>query len=182
MQGGGEGLLQRLRDGVPEALAELYDLTSRRAFGLAVRILRDEEAAADAVQEAYVAVWRQASRLDVRRGSVEGLVLTMVHHKSVDALRARLRRSGRTAALDFDVIDEQAASAFDVLAAALTRDEVLRALDALTAEQREVIDLAYFGGLTQQEIAERTGVPLGTVKSRMRLSMEKLRTAFGVTE
>jgi RNA polymerase sigma-70 factor, ECF subfamily len=182
MQEGRDSLLRRLRDGSPDAIAELYERTSRRAFGLAVRILRDEAAAADAVQEAFVAIWRQASRLDPRRGSVEGLVLTMVHHKSIDALRVRTRQSGRSGALDFDVIDEQAASAFDVVASALTRDEVLRALDGLPAEQREVIDLAYFGGLTQQEIAERTGTPVGTVKSRMRLSMEKLRAAFGVTE
>ena len=175
-------LTERLRRGDPRALEELYDQTVRRAFGLAYRILGDEDAAADAVQEAYVAVWQQVDRLDDSRGRVEGLVLTMVHHKAVDALRARARQTQRSGPLDFDVVDDAAASVFEAVVEDLSRQDVTQALDSLPPDQRAVIDLAYFAGLTQSEIATRLGLPLGTVKSRLRLGMEKLRLTFGIGE
>ena len=172
-------LTERMRAGEAGALDELYAATSRRAFGLAMRILGDEGAAADVVQEAYVSVWQRASLLDDGRGRVESLVLTITHNRAVDALRSRVRRGERVSSDAFDVMDETAAGEFDEIVERLSSQDVTAALGELPSEQRAVVDCAFFEGLTQTEIAARLAVPLGTVKSRLRLAMEKLRAALG---
>ena len=167
----------------PGALEELYALVSRRAFGLALRILRDEDAAADVVQEAFVAIWEQSDRLDRRRGRAQSLLLTMVHHRAVDALRSQTRRRARTQPFDAHT-DSYPDDNWDALLAATASDDALRAIEGafptLPAEQREVLELVYFEGLSQVEASERLSIPLGTAKSRLRLGMEKLRLALGV--
>lgn len=175
-----EALIERLQQGDQQALAELYDQLGQRAFGLAYRVLGDAGAAEEAVQEAFLAVWRQASRLDAKRGRLEGFVLTVVHRRAIDLARARRRREAPLTALEDEIVDEQASAIFEQTARALTLETVVLALQSIAREQREAIELAFFEGLTAREIAERTGVPVGTVKSRLRLGMAKLRGDLGV--
>lgn len=177
-----EAFVARLRARDPEAVRELYDRVARRAFGLAYRVLGDPAAAEDAVQEAFVGLWERAERLDAARGRVESLLLTMVHRRAVDMARARQRRVARAAPMPDDVPDESSRGPYDTVAALHSRHEVVAALDALGADQRAVVELAYFEGLTLAEVAERVGAPLGTVKSRMRLALQKIRRALGVEE
>lgn len=172
-------LVVRLRRREPTALAELYDSTSRRAFGLAMRILSDEGAAADVVQEAFTWIWERAERLDHKRGSPEGLLLTIVHHRAIDVARRRQRLQARVRPLEDD---EPFASTDDEparLALELRYEAVRASIPSLPAEQRQILEQVYFEGLTQVEVAARSGVPLGTVKSRLRLGIEKLRDAIG---
>ena len=167
-------LIGRLRGGDEEALAELYAALGRRAFGLAYRVLGDEGAAEEAVQEAFLALWRQAPRLDPERGRIDSLLLTIVHRRAIDVLRAG-RRAVPSEPLVDEYVDEEAPTAFDEVFQALAIEEVAGALGALRAEQREAIELAYFEGLTAREIAERSGAPRGTATSRLRLGLERLR-------
>ena len=167
----------RLRRRDAEALAELYDSTSRRAFGLAMRILHDEGAAADVVQEAFTWIWERAERLDANRGRPEGLLLTIVHHRAIDSARRRQRLEARSRPLADDELlvdagDEPERAELERRFAA-----VRASIPSLPQEQREIVEQVYFEGLTQVEVAARSGVPLGTVKSRLRLGIEKLREA-----
>jgi RNA polymerase sigma factor (sigma-70 family) len=168
-------LLAQIVRGEEAALAELYDRYGRAAYGLALRILRDPALAEDAVQDAFLAVWRTATAFDRRRGSASTWLLTLVHRRSVDVVRREQRR--RTEPID----DAPVASGDETDEAALLLDErrrVQAALEVLTPNEREAVELAYYGGLTQSEIAERLGVPLGTVKSRMFAGLARLRDAL----
>ncbi len=158
----------------------LYDRLGRQAFGLAYRILGDGPSAEDVVQEAFFTVWRQADRLDPARGRLTSLVLTVVHHKAVDALRSRSGRMARHSQLDPAAVDDKAADILDRVALSVDRQAVRQALGSLPSEQREPIEMAYFQGLTHTEIADGLGLPLGTVKSRLRLGLEKMRSALGI--
>jgi RNA polymerase sigma-70 factor (ECF subfamily) len=158
----------------------LYDRFARRAFGLAYRVLGDGAAAEDAVQEAFLTLWNQSDRLDGRRGRVESLLMTIVHRRAVDIVRSRRGRTAYAVPLDFDMVDEHAADIVDAVADRVTYDSVRVALAGLAPEQRRTIELSYFEGLTHSEIAETTATPLGTVKSRLRLGLERLRTELGI--
>lgn len=173
-------LANRLRGREPGALEELYELVAGRAFGLAYRILSDGASAEDVVQEAFLWVWNSPDRIDPSRGSVESLLMTVVHRRSIDALRARNRRDALRGPVDIDAVDEKASDLFDSVARSLTHERVRESVTGLSDDQRQVIEMAYFNGLTHREISEQTGVPIGTVKSRLRLGMAKLRTAFGI--
>lgn len=158
----------------------LYDRLAGRAFGLAYRILRDSHSAEDVVQEAFLCLWRDAHRLSSDRGSVTSLLMTMVHHKAVDLLRARRGRAADPLPLDTDGLAQQStADVIEAVTNSLGRDAVRQALGSLPDEQRRPMLMAYFEGLTHVEIAEALGIPLGTVKSRLRLGLEKMRTALG---
>ncbi len=177
-----DDLVLRLRARDPSALTELYEREGRRAFSLAYRVLRDPAAAEDAVQEAFTQLWARAPSL-AATGRIESLLMTMVHRRAVDLVRAR-RRQG-VALPDPDVlaqVDEQAQALFDGVVEAISTEGLrarLRAsLYGLPAEQRAVVDAAYFGGLTLREFSEQEGLSLGTVKSRMRLAMEKLAASL----
>lgn len=175
-----DDLITRLRRQDHNALAELYDTTHRRAYGLALRVLGGDAAAAeDAVQEGYLAFWRQASRLSADRGSAEGLLLTIVHRRAVEAVRARIRRREAADAIP-DRVDLQAVDLLEAAVTAIEADRVRAAMLALSPEHREAVELAYFGQLSHREIAERTGVPLGTVKSRMHHAIRALRGSLGL--
>lgn len=168
-----EALLARIASGDEAALGEMYDRFGRVAYGLALRILRDDRLAEDAVQEAFVAVWRQAASFRPERGTAQTWVLTLVHRRAVDLVRREEHR--RT-----DVLEPEAELAGDASAAddAELRDRrlaVQRALDQLPPDQREPIRLAYYAGLSQSELAERLGEPLGTIKSRMFSGLKRLR-------
>jgi RNA polymerase sigma-70 factor (ECF subfamily) len=155
------------------ALAELYDRYGRVAYGLAVRILRDEALAEDAVQEAFLAIWRGAARFVPERGKASTWILTLVHRRAVDLVRREQRR--RTEALPEIELAGEDASADDALWLRLERERVRAALARLPRPQREAIELAYYGGFTQSELAERLGEPLGTIKSRMFTGLAHLR-------
>jgi RNA polymerase sigma factor (sigma-70 family) len=159
------------------ALAELYDRFGRPAYGLALRILRDESLAEDAVQEAFLTLWRTSARFVPERGKASTWILTLVHRRAVDLVRREERR--RSDALEQapeqasrDAVDEEAWLR-------LQRERVQDALRKLPDQQREAIELAYYGGFTQSELAERLGQPLGTIKSRMFMGLARLRELLG---
>ena len=162
----------------PEAMEILYDRLSRQAFALAYRILGDGPAAEDAVQEAFLTVWRQAEKVNLSRGKLSSFVLTVVHHKAIDVLRARKGTIARQVPLDSGVFEKEGEDVMDRVLLTLGRDAVRRALKSLPEEQLQPMQMAYFEGMTHAEIAETLRLPLGTVKSRLRLGLEKLRTAL----
>ena len=173
-------LLERVSAGEHAAFSELYRRYSPAAFGLASRILGEQALAEEVLQEVFLSVWRRAGAYDTARGSVRSWLFAQIHHRSVDIVRreeAQRRRSQANPELQpaeggvDDVIEEGWLKA--------RREHVRRALGVLPAEQREVIELAYFRGLTQTQVATETGVPLGTVKSRTLTAMRRLRDALG---
>src|SRR5438128_11480934 len=147
-----------------EALAELYDRFGRVAYGLALRIVRDEKLAEDAVQEAFLTVWRNADRFMPERGKASTWILTLVHRRAVDLVRREERR--RAEPLE-DVAQPSGEATDEEAWLRAQRQVVQEALRKLPHDQREAIELAYYGGFTQSELAERLGQPLGTIKSRM---------------
>jgi RNA polymerase sigma-70 factor, ECF subfamily len=158
------------------ALAALYDRYARLAYTLAYRILGESEAAEDVVQDAFLLAWRGAAGYRRERGTARGWLLSIVHHRAVDVLRRKT--SFRPAPLE--AAEERPADA-DTAAEAernVERAGVRRALEGLPPAQRRTIELAYFGGYTQVELATIMGVPLGTVKGRMRIGLQKLRRAL----
>jgi RNA polymerase sigma factor (sigma-70 family) len=163
-----------------DALEALYDWYGRAAYSLARRILTDGTLAQDVVQEVFLSLWRDARRFDAGRGTVATYLLSMTHHRAVDAVRREenLRRWRTTdEALELEP-DPKANSVEDEVESAERRAEVRAALAVLPPAQREALLLAYFGGYTQREVAALVGVPLGTVKTRMAAGMRKLKEAL----
>jgi len=173
-------LLARMAQGDGDALAELYDRYVRPVYSLAVRILRDGRDAEDVVQEVFTQAWRQASRYTAARGPAVAWLFTLTRSRAIDRLRARRARpdgasddAAATALIDASpAIEHQLLSAEQVA-------RVRAALDDLPLLQRVAIELAYFEGLSHVEIADRLEQPLGTVKTRIRLAMGKLRETLG---
>ncbi len=164
---------RRLKLGDNAALASLFDRHGAVAYRLALSVTRDAELAEDAVQDAFLGVWRGIARFDPLRASFKTWLLTVVHRRAIDIVRRRRPVS----ALPQDLMPEMLRSS-DALSETLTRLDavsVRTALDELPDRQREAVSLAYFGGLTQTEIAAATGAPLGTVKSRVRLGLLAMR-------
>jgi len=167
--------LGRVADGQLEALEELYDRYSTMAYSIALRITTDAALAEDVVQDAFLGAWRNATRYIEGRGSVKTWLLSIVHHRAVDAVR---RRRPTTDLPDREGVPPTALTLPDIwpeVSGRLDGEAVRAALGTLSDVQREALEMAYFGGLTQQEIAVRTGTPLGTVKSRMRLGLLAMR-------
>lgn len=164
-----------------DALTALYDRYGRLAFGLAYRLLGERGIAEDVVQEAFLNVWRRAAGFEVGRGSARSWLMSIVHNLAIDRRRGRQRYTWTDVALD-DVegmLNDDEGDTFAIVAQSIEAERVQFALQTLPDEQRQAIALAYFSGLTQQEIAERTGSPLGTVKSRMRLGLQRMRVILG---
>ena len=170
-----EALVALVARGDQSALAALYDRLGRTAFGLALRVLRDDRLAEDAVQEAFLTVWRTAAAFSAERAKATTWILTLVHRRAVDLVRREQRR--RAEPLDDSGGAEDAASpsAEDDAWLQFERERVQNALRQLPDTQREAIELAYYGGFTQSELAERLGEPLGTIKSRMFAGLARLR-------
>ena len=168
-------LIARISAGDREAFGEFYDLHASVLFGFCVRILRDARDAEDVLQETFVQAWRDARRFDPVRASARGWLFTIARSRALDRWRSRRSYESRVAVSD-DPGLERAAGAADEAAAADTRAFVERALGTLSGNEQAVLRLAYFEGLTQEEIAGRLGEPLGTVKSRTRAGLAKLRT------
>lgn len=161
------------------AFESLYDRYSRSVYSLAWGMLRDPATAQEVTQEVFLSIWRQAAEFDPSRGTARSWVLALAHHKSVDAVRRRRLRATEpleeTQASDLDVVDETLRR--------LEQGRVREALVRLPAEQRQAIVFAYYGGYTQEEVARRLSIPLGTAKTRIRDAMIRLREALvGVEE
>ncbi len=158
------------------ALAELYDRYGRVAYGLALRVVRDQALAEDAVQEAFLAVWRTAARFVPERGKASTWIFTLVHRRAVDIVRREQRRRSES----LDRAPEPAVEGVDEDAwLRLQRERVQAALRTLPDGQREALELAYYGGFSQSELAERLGQPLGTIKSRMFAGLARMRELLG---
>jgi RNA polymerase sigma-70 factor, ECF subfamily len=162
------------------ALAELYDRYGGAAYGLARRVVRDAALAEDAVQEAFLAIWRGAERFVPDRARAATWIMTLVHRRAVDLVRREERRRADT--LDDAHTDTVEASAEDAAWLRFERERVQAALRLLPDHQRETIELAYYGGFTQSELAERLGRPVGTVKSQMFAALGTLRAGLETAE
>jgi RNA polymerase sigma-70 factor (ECF subfamily) len=182
-------LVDRMRAGDEQALASFYDRWFPMVHGVVARMLESSDDVEDVVEDTFWQVWRQAGRFAHERGSVQTWVLTIARSRALDRLRAvrRLREEPMDAdaadALTQSAADHPGLESSDPLRETEHRERrrlVLAALGALPGEQRQALELGYFGGLSQTEIAERTGQPLGTVKTRMRLAMQKLRERLAV--
>jgi RNA polymerase sigma-70 factor (ECF subfamily) len=174
-----EWLLARAAQLDEHALGELYDRYSVVAYGLACRILRDRSLAEDAVQEAFLTVWRSAGRFAPEQGSARSWILTLAHRRAVDLIRGSKGRRHDPLDLAPEIVDEGAA--VDI-AAVGDRERVRAALSQLCAEYRQPLELAYYGGLTQREVAARLGEPLGTIKSRMFRGLSRLRELLAAAQ
>jgi RNA polymerase sigma-70 factor, ECF subfamily len=175
-----EVLLGYVARGNQDAFSELYDRVSSQVFGVVRRVLRDPAQSEEVMQEVLVEVWRSASRFDPERGSATTWMLTIAHRRAVDRVRAsqaamdRDERAGRSAHRPaFDEVVEQVETR-------LEHEQVRQALSVLTDLQREAVTLAYYGGYSYREVSELLDVPLGTVKTRLRDGLIRLRDAMGV--
>jgi RNA polymerase sigma-70 factor (ECF subfamily) len=176
-----EDLLLRIAEGEQTAFGGFYDLVAGKVFGVVRRVVRDPAQAEEVAQEVLVEAWRTAPLYDPGRGSATVWVLTMAHRRAVDRVRSeqasRVREERVTArdrTREFDEVSE-------LVETRMESQLVKRALDHLTDVQREAIELAYYGGLTCREVAELLGAPVGTVKTRIRDGLIRLRDALGVT-
>jgi RNA polymerase sigma-70 factor, ECF subfamily len=167
--------MERAADGDQSAMAQLYDASSARVFGLAVRILRDRNAAEDAVVEVYAQAWRDASRFDVQRGNARSWLLTMARSRAIDILRSRRREPPSDSLEAASEVHYAGPGPEDQSSELQRRNYVRAALENLRPEQREAIELAYFSDFSHSEIASKLGQPLGTIKSRIRSGMMALR-------
>ena len=170
-------LLQAVAARAPRSLDAFYDRFARRAYSLARRVCVDETLAEDVVQEVFLLVWRHPERHDPARGSVSTWLMTMVHHRAVDAVRREATRRRHTVppGEEGDEWLPPGPGADEAALDAVVAGHVREALEVLPAEQREALTLAYFGGFTQREVASISGIPLGTVKSRMFTAVRTLR-------
>ena len=171
-----EALVALVSRGDEAALDALYTRFGRVAYGLALRIVRDADLAQDAVQEAFLSAWRTAATFDPSRGNASSWLLTLVHRRAVDVVRREQRR--RAEPLDDAPVASGDAPDEDAWIRERRRT-VQAALARLSPDQRQALELAYYGGLSQSELAERLGVPLGTVKSRMFAALARLRDVLG---
>jgi RNA polymerase sigma-70 factor (ECF subfamily) len=164
------------------ALGALYDLMGRRAFGLAYTVTGDAALSEDAVQDAFLALWKQAESVSAHKGRVDSLLLTLVHRRAVDHVRKRARRQRAEGAQPVELSNGRHEDPEEIAIRLSEQAIAVQGIRGLPEDQRRVIELAYFRGMTQREIADATGVSLGTVKGRLRLGLDKLRTAFGLEE
>jgi RNA polymerase sigma-70 factor, ECF subfamily len=175
-----EEVMQLVGDGDPRAFELLYDRHGGAAFSLAYRMVGSRGSAEDIVQEAFLSIWRSRTRYESERGSVRSWILGIVHHRTIDSLRRNLVHDRRRTSAEG--IEERFEAPERTEVEAARRDEaasVRAALGTLPGEQEQVIELAYFGGFTHSQIAEMLSMPIGTVKGRMRLGLDKLRSQLG---
>src|SRR6478672_5628439 len=172
-------LVRRIEGGDEEAFRSLFATYAPSAMARAVRVVRQTQLAEEIVQEAFLTLWRNPGVFDERRGSVKAWLMTMVHHRAVDAVRreeSQRRRSDEMVVGIREETEDPTDAVVEAVAAPAERDAVRRALRSLPEDQREVLELMYFGGLSQSQVAERIGAPLGTVKSRALLGMRRMRS------
>ena len=175
-------LLVGIAEGDQLAFEMLYDRYSAAAFGVAWKICGNRSIAEDAVQEAFVSVWRRPGSFNPDKGSVAGYLFGAVHHKAVDAVRHEESIRRREQAASVGQGDDSEEELVENAWLALRRDRVRTALDMLSDVQKEALELAYFGGLTYREVAEKLGIPLGTAKTRLRDGITRLRSVMSPAE
>jgi RNA polymerase sigma-70 factor (ECF subfamily) len=162
----------------PEGIEALYDRYGGLAHTVALRILGDRGAAEDVVQESFLAVWRRASTFQAGRGSLRSWICTIVRNRAIDRLRGDRHRTRLDTPIEGESIEPVTSDPWAAVALELSGEEVRKALAELPAEQRQTIELAYYGGYSQSEIATAMEVPLGTVKGRVRIALDKLRSSL----
>jgi RNA polymerase sigma-70 factor (ECF subfamily) len=173
-------LLRRSGRGDEAAFAELYDATAARGYGLAVRVVRDPAQAEEVTQEAFLEIWRTASRFDPARGSAVSWILTLVHRKAVDRVRSAEASTRRDTTYHQGNQTVEHDSTAEAAQASMEARRVRQALGSLTEVQREALELAYFKGYTHTEVASMLDLPLGTAKTRIRDGLIRLRDTMGV--
>ena len=172
-----EELMPLIGEKDPEAFEVFYDRHGGVAYSLAYRIVGEQAAAEDVTQEAFISLWRSGARFDSTRGSVRSWMLSIVRNRAIDQLRSKAGKAPKLAFDDDSILEQRPAEEMTDEEAMRreTASEVRGALGTLPGDQSKVIELAYFGGFSHSEIARMLGVPLGTVKGRMRLGLEKIR-------
>jgi RNA polymerase sigma-70 factor (ECF subfamily) len=176
-----DGLIAAVADGDQAAFGMIYDRYAKAVFSLALRITRDVGLAEEITQEVFLRVWRNAATFTAERGRFASWLLSMTHHRAIDQLRRRQARPQAAASMDEAQVQGMPDTRADVEEESwltVRREIIQQALTQLPEAQRRVIELAYFGGLTHVEIAALLGDPLGTVKTRLRLGLQKLREAL----
>ena len=168
-------MLEEVGRGSPEAFEALYDRYSKLAYTVAMRVLSDQTAAEDTVQEAFLSIWRRASSYEPGRGSIRAWICTIVRNRAIDRLRGESGRGTNELALDDAPLEPSLSDTWTEVVAELSRQQIREALSRLPVEQRQTVELAYWCGMSQREIGEAMRVPLGTVKGRARLALIKLR-------
>ncbi len=163
-----------------QAFAELYDMTSARLYGLVLSVVRSPDIAAEITQEVYVEVWRQAARWSAEKGSVRAWMHTIAHRRAVDRVRSVQKESDREARWAGTAREGEPDHTWEGVEARLEVEGVRSALDELSDVQKEALSLAYYGGYSHREVAEKLGLPLGTVKTRIRDGLMGLRNVMGV--
>jgi RNA polymerase sigma-70 factor (ECF subfamily) len=174
-----EELMRRIARRDDAALAQLHDRYRALAFSVALRIVNDAGRAEDVVQDAFLAVWRRAGSYAPDRGSVKTWLSSVVRNRAIDVVRATRERPVADEDGMLLALEDSAPAVHDQVAAVLDGEVTRHALGQLPNEQRQAIALAYFAGLSHSEIADRTGLPLGTVKSRVRLGLQRMRHSLG---
>ncbi|WP_247826619.1 ECF RNA polymerase sigma factor SigK [Arthrobacter antioxidans] len=174
-------LLSRIAEQDRAAFALFYEQTSKRVYGLARRVLIDPDLSEDATQEVYLQVWNTAERFNPALGSPMAWLMTLAHRRAVDKVRSEQSATDREARYGAATQTVDHDDVVDTVTQRLEAESVVRCLDTLTATQQESVKLAYYGGLTYREVAERLGVAVPTIKSRIRDGLLRLKTCLGVT-
>lgn len=175
MISGDDRILGLLTEERPEAIEMLYDRYGGLAYSLAYRVLQDGAAAEDVVQDAFLSIWRRADSFRADRGSLRTWLCSIVHHRALDRLRGRAGRARADVPLEGAAPVASVPDMWETVSLQIERDHVRHALDELPADQRQAIELAYYGGYSQSEISSLLNVPLGTVKGRTRAALRRLR-------
>jgi RNA polymerase sigma-70 factor (ECF subfamily) len=173
-------LLGRVAEGDREAFGALYDQTSNRVLGLVVRLLKDHAQSEEVTQEIFLEVWQNAPRYDPSRGSATTWILTMAHRRAVDRIRSSQSTRDRDTKIGIRDLDAEYDSVSESVEIRVEHERVGKALARLTQLQRQAVTLAYYGGYSHSEVAQMLSVPIGTVKTRLRDGMIRLRDELGV--
>ena len=173
-----EDLISLVETADAEAFATLYDRHSRAAFSLAYRMMGERQASEDLAQDAFLKVWRSANSYRAERGSVRTWLLSIVHNRGIDQIRSQASRRRTQEKIEASAPRSQPSEAFTETWRNSQRDQVREALNTLPPEQLKILELAYFSGYTHVEISDLLGLPLGTVKGRMRLGLKKIKDYF----
>ena len=173
-----EELMLLVNNGEPKAFATLYDRHSQAAYCLAYQMMGEKQAAEDLAQEAFIKVWRRAGSYRAQKASVRTWILSIVHNRGIDQLRSHASRRRTQEKIEASAASSQPSEAFAETWRNTQAEQVREALSTLPKEQLKILELAYFSGYTHVQIAELVGLPLGTVKGRMRLGLKKIRAYF----
>lgn len=176
-----QDLLERVATGDQRAFSELYDQISPRVFGLVKRVLRDQAQSEEVTQEIFLEIWQSAPRFDPNKGGATTWILTMAHRRAVDRVRASQSSRDRDVKIGIRDFAPDYDNVAETVEVSIEHERVTKAMSRLTELQRQAVSLAYYGGYSHSEVAELLSVPIGTVKTRVRDGMIRLRDELGVT-